>query len=77
MHRLKTFLLIEAVRKKAGVEVADEELDHFVAERAERAGFKVEDLKRSGKIDDLRRELEEKKVFDLLSENAKIKEEKV
>ena len=77
VRRLKTFLLIEAVRKKAGVEVADEELDDFVAERAERAGFKVEDLKRSGKIDDLRRELEEKKVFDLLSENAKIKEEKV
>ena len=57
--------------------MADEELDDFVSERAERAGFKVEDLKRSGKIDDLRRELEEKKVFDLLSENAKIKEEKV
>ena len=76
-RRLKTFLLIEGVRKKAAIEIGDEEFDLFVAERAERAGLKSEDLKRSGRLDDLRRELEEDKVFALLSEKAKIKEEKV
>ena len=54
-----------------------EEFDLFAAERAERTGVKVEDLQRSGRMDDLRRELEEKKVFDLLGEKANIKEEKV
>jgi trigger factor len=77
VRRLKSFLLIESVRKQAKVEVADAEFDQFAAERAEQAGSKLEDLQRSGKMDDLRRELEEKKVFDLLGEKAKIKEEKV
>jgi FKBP-type peptidyl-prolyl cis-trans isomerase (trigger factor) len=77
VRRLKSFLLIESVRKQAKVEVTDAEFDQFAAERAEQAGSKLEDLQRSGKMDDLRRELEEKKVFDLLGEKAKIKEEKV
>lgn len=77
VRRLKSFLLIEAVRKKAEIAVSDEEFDEFAAERAEQAGVKVEDLKRSGRVDDLRRELEEKKVFDLLGAKANIKEEKV
>ena len=77
MQRLKSFLLIEGVRKKAEIAVSDEEFDLFAAERAERTGVKVEDLQRSGRMDDLRRELEEKKVFDLLGEKANIKEEKV
>ena len=67
----------ESVRKQAKVEVTDAEFDQFAAERAEQAGSKLEDLQRSGKMDDLRRELEEKKVFDLLGEKANIKEEGV
>ncbi len=77
VRRLKTFLLVEGVRKKAAISVSDEEFDVFAAERAEQAGVKLDDLKRSGRIDDLRRELEEKKVFDVLGEKANIKEEKV
>ena len=77
VRRLKTFLLVEGVRKKADISVSEEELNTFVAERAEQSGVKLEDLKRSGQIDDLRREFEEKKVFDLLGEKANIKEEKV
>ena len=65
------------MRKKAAISVSDEEFDIFAAERAEQAGVKLDDLKRSGQIDDLRRELEEKKVFDVLGEKANIKEEKV
>ena len=77
MRRRKSFLLIEGVRKQAKVEITDEEFEAFAAERAEQGGIKLEDMQRSGRVDDLRRELEEKKVFDLLGEKAKIKEEKV
>jgi trigger factor len=77
VRRLKSFLLIEGVRKQAKVEVTDEEFETFAAERAEQGGIKLEEMQRSGRVDDLRRELEEKKVFDLLGEKAKIKEEKV
>ena len=77
VRRLKSFLLIEGVRKQAKVEITDEEFETFAAERAEQGGIKLEDMQRSGRVDDLRRELEEKKVFDLLGEKAKIKEEKV
>ena len=65
------------MRKKAGITVSDMEFDAFAAQRAEQTGVKLDDLKRSGRIDDLRRELEEEKVFDLLGEKANIKEEKV
>jgi len=77
VRRLKSFLLIEGVRKQAKVEITDEEFEAFAAERAEQGSIKLEDMQRSGRVDDLRRELEEKKVFDLLGEKAKIKEEKV
>ena len=77
IRRLKTFLLVEGVRKKADISVSEEELNTFAAERAEQSGVKLDELKRSGRIDDLRREFEEKKVFDLLGEKANIKEEKV
>ena len=77
VRRLKSFLLIEGVRKQAKVEITDEEFEAFAAERAEQGGIKLEDTQRSGRVDDLRRELEEKKVFDLLGEKAKIKEEQV
>jgi trigger factor len=77
VRRLKSFLLIEGVRKQAKVEVTDEEFETFAAERAVQGGIKPEEMHRSERVDDLRRELEEKKVFDLLGEKAKIKEEKV
>ena len=63
------------MRKQAGVEVGDEEFEAFLAQRAEEMGAKVEDLQRSGRQDDLRRELEENKIFDLLTENAQVNEE--
>ncbi len=77
MRRLKSYLLTEAVRKKAEIAVGDEEFESYLAERAAGAGIKVEEVKRSGRADDLRRELEEDKVFALLSEKAVIKEENV
>jgi len=39
--------------------------------------MKVEDLKRSPRLEDLRRAREEDKIFELLGERAKATEEKV
>jgi len=77
VRRLKSYLLIEGVRKQAGIEVSDEEFEEYLARRAEEMGVKLEDLKRSPRLGDLRRELEENEIFDLLIERAKIKEETV
>jgi trigger factor len=77
IRRLKSYLLTEAVRKKAEIDVSDEEFEQYLEERAKQAGVQIEDIKRSGRADDLRSELSEDKVFALLSEKAVIKEEKV
>lgn len=77
VRRLKSYLLTEAVRKKADISVSDEEFEAYLEERANAAGVKVEDARRSGRADDLRRELEENKVFELLGEKANVTEEKV
>ena len=77
VRRLKSFLLTEAVRKKADISVSDEELEAHLEERANATGVKAEEVRRSGRADDLRRELEENKVFELLSEKANVTEEKV
>mgnify|MGYP001257533748 FL=1 len=77
VRRLKSYLLTEAVRKKADISVSDEEFEAHLEERATAAGVKAEEVRRSGRADDLRRELEENKVFELLGEKAKITEEKV
>ncbi len=77
VRRLKSYLLTEAVRKKADISVSDEEFEAHLEERANAAGVKVEDVRRNGRADDLRRELEENKVFELLGEKANVTEEKV
>jgi trigger factor len=76
-QRLRTYLLIEGVRKKAEVSVSDEDFEAFLVTRAEEMGAKVEDLKRSARVDDLRSELEETKVFELLISKAKVTEDVV
>lgn len=75
--QLRNYLLTEAVRKRVGIEVGDEEFEEFLTRRAEEVGIELEALRRSGRVDDLRRELEDNKVFDLLIESAEIKEEKM
>ena len=77
VRRLKSYLLTEAVRKKANISVSDEEFEAHLEERANAAGVKTEEVRSSGRADDLRRELEENKVFELLGEKAKVTEEKV
>ncbi len=70
-RQLKSYLLLESVGQQAGVEVTDEELAQFAAERTE-----VQPAD-SPNAEGLRRELENQKVFELLIAKAKIKEEKV
>ena len=76
-HQLRRHLLMEGLRKKLDIRVSDEELDTLLQQRAKDYGTTVEDLKRSGRVDDLRHELEESKVFDLLASKAKITEESI
>ena len=77
IRQLKSYLLVDAVRESAGVDVADEEFEEFLSKRAEDTGMKVGELRRSKWADNLRKELEENKVFDYLIERAEIEEQSV
>ncbi|MFH1571917.1 MAG: trigger factor [Gemmatimonadota bacterium] len=76
-RRLKTYLILEGLRKKLEVKVTDEEFEEHLRSRAESAGMKLEDIKRSPRIEDLRRDLEEERIFAHLGERAVTKEEKI
>jgi trigger factor len=71
-RRLKTYLIMESLRKKVGVEVSDEEFEQYLATRAEQSGMKLEELKRSPRAVEMRRDLEEDKIFEHLEKGAKI-----
>jgi trigger factor len=76
-RQLRRHLLLEGVRKRAGIEVTDAEFEEHLARRAEEVGVSLENLKRSDRLDTLRRELTEERVFALLRERASLTEEKV
>ena len=77
-RRIKTFILIEGLRKQQQIEVSDEGFDTFLQERADELGMKLEDIKRSSDaLDNMRREQEENKVMDFLRERATIVEKSV
>lgn len=76
-RQLRRHLLLEGVRKRAGIEVTDAEFEEHLARRAEEAGVSLENVRRSGRLDSLRRELTEERVFALLLERAALTEEKV
>lgn len=71
-RQLKSYILLESVRQQAGIEVTDEEFAQFTA-AARARGQAVDPQNAEG----VRRELEDQKVFELLTAKAKIKEEKV
>jgi trigger factor len=77
VRRLKTFLLIEALRKQTSVEVSDEEFETFIQQRAAEHNLDPEALKRSPRLDDLRQELLEDKIFDFLAQRAEFEEQVV
>ena len=77
IRNLKTSLLLDGLRKKLNLEVTEEETADFFEERAQQLGFKAADLKRSPRADDVRRELENEKIFEYLGERAEIREESI
>jgi trigger factor len=70
-------LLLEVARHEK-IEVTDEEVDSTIAERAEMAGIPVPMLKaefgKEGRLDELKTQMLETKIFDFVSTKVKIKE---
>ena len=77
VKRLKTYLIMEGLRKKVSVEVTDEEFEGYLADRSRQLGMQLEKLKRSPRAADLRRDLEEDKIFAYLEEHAIVEERAV
>ena len=77
VRRLRSYLLLEGLRKKLDVEVSDEDFEASLRTRAEAMGTTAEQLKASPRSAEMRRGLEEDKIFDYLSERAEMQEEKV
>ena len=77
VKRLKTFLIMEGLRKKVPVEVTDEEFEGYLADRSRQLGMQLDKLKRSPRAADLRRDLEEDKIFAYLEEHAIVEERAV
>ena len=76
-RRLKTYLIMEGLRKKVPVEVTDEEFDNYLTERAGQLGMQLDKLKRSPRVADLRRDLEEDRIFGHLEARAVVEERAV
>tara|TARA_B100000579_G_scaffold434901_1_gene456852 strand:- start:870 stop:2129 length:1260 start_codon:yes stop_codon:yes gene_type:complete len=77
IRNLKSYVISEAVRKQYEIVVSDEEFERYLEERAQRLGIKLEEIKKNARVDDLRRELEEDRMFSELMKSAEIKEETV
>ena len=59
------------------MEVTDEEFHSYLTERAGQLGMQPEKLKRSPRVADLRRDLEEDRIFGYLEERAVVEERAV
>jgi trigger factor len=77
VRRLKSAILVEGVRKQAGIEVSEEQFGAYLQKRAEEVGAKLEDLQRSPRLGELRKELEEDEVFAFLLARAQVEEQAV
>lgn len=77
VKRLKTYLIMEGLRKKVSVEVTDEEFEGYLADRSRQLNLQLDKLKRSPRSADLRRDLEEDKIFAYLEEHAIVEERAV
>ena len=77
IRNLKTSLLLDGLKKKLKLEITEEEEAGFFEKRAQQLGYKAADLKRSPRADDIKRELENQKIFEYLGEHAEIREESV
>ena len=74
VQQIKASLILERIAEKEGITVTDEEIEQKIEEQARRKGITKEKLKESFKkenyLDELRQELLNIKVFNLLHEYA-------
>jgi len=74
---LKRELVLEAIRRREGLELSDEEFEEELRAEAERRGINPHKLKglleREGRLKEFRRQLENERALDLLYANAKVR----
>ncbi len=78
-RRVRTQLVMEAIRKENPAEVTDEELEEEIGRQAESMGQKAEDLKKTltdAQRDYLKDNVEIRKVLEKMRESAKVTEKK-
>ncbi len=79
--RVRGQLLLDSVARIENIEVSDEEIDTYVATQAKQRGMNPgrlrADFDRHGRLEDIRYQLREDKVLDLLVERAEIREEDI
>jgi trigger factor len=77
IREIKSYLLLEALAKKENIDVSDEEVTQRIEELAERTGMPPAKYRagliRAKQFDSFRERLKEKKIFDFLLEQSKIK----
>lgn len=75
-HAVKRILVIEQVAELKGLAATDDELDHKIEEVAERTGQSPADVyasfQKSGRLEQLERDITEQKVFEYLKEQSTI-----
>jgi trigger factor len=77
-YGVKRFLLLEAFARKAGIEVTADEVDERIEAMAERTGTDPGELyarlQKAGRLEQLEREITERKIFEALKAGATITE---
>lgn len=75
--KLREFFLLDAIAKKEGLTLSEEELDEELVKAARKRGMRaaelLQQLEENGKLDEYERELEARKTVDFLLEHAEIK----
>jgi len=78
IHGVKRYMVLTRVAEAHGLDATPEELDERIEEIAERSGSSPTDvysrLQRSGRLEQLEREITEQKVFTFLMEQSEITE---
>ncbi|HIC96592.1 TPA: hypothetical protein EYP12_08230, partial [Candidatus Bipolaricaulota bacterium] len=74
---LKRELVLQAIKRREGLELSDEEFGEALAEEAERRGLPPAKLKglleREGRLGEFRRNLENERALEFIYKHARIK----
>ena len=75
-ERVRGQLLVDAIARSENIEVSSEEVDTYIAKQAEQRGINASRLRaeyeRQDRLEDIRHQLREDKVLDLLVERAEV-----